>query len=360
MRPLNLFLKTKSLLIIAMLVMAQYLSSDPSFFDRAPRPGKETIVPNPAHLFNCQECLCQLIAAGFGKVAPLTHVIFVDGGTQTEVSQQDGSISCPYSTIQSAIDSIPAATSANELRQVYYILIASGTYDEDLVIDGTRKKIALLGLGPVNLGIMNGPSWTPGGPGGTIRNITWFTSTLDNFGTGIRNALIITSLDQFGEGITTHESYISKFRVSGDINCSNISASGSAELQFSVEVFGDLNTPTDIFQVYLYKSRIRGVFSGGPSTNFQVAEFCRFQGLVTVGRYSHIISCNFNNGMTVSTASSPGDVSPRGMMLSQFAGTFTGPPSSFLLDTVTNYWFVTLGGVLAGGATKVLLFDTTP
>lgn len=56
---------------------------------------------------------------------------------------------------------------------MFVVLIAPGIYDEDLTIDdGGQKRIALIGLGPVHLGLMSGSSWTPTG-GDTARSITW-------------------------------------------------------------------------------------------------------------------------------------------------------------------------------------------
>ena len=48
-------------------------------------------------------------------------------------------------------------------------------------------------------------------------------------------------------------------------------------------------------------------------------------------------------------------ITPPGMVNSTFAGTFTGPPRSLLLDAATNEWFGRNGASLSGGATKSLL-----
>ena len=78
-------------------------------------------------------------------VAPITNVIFVD--VNGIAVGANGSIGHPYTTIQAAIDTIPTPVTPSvdpaADRKVYSIIIAPATYDEDLTIDITRKRIIL-------------------------------------------------------------------------------------------------------------------------------------------------------------------------------------------------------------------------
>jgi hypothetical protein len=64
-------------------------------------------------------------AGGSGTIPPLSRVLYVDGGTQTPVPKQDGSIAAPYSTIGAALATIPASTtSAEDNNSMWTILVA--------------------------------------------------------------------------------------------------------------------------------------------------------------------------------------------------------------------------------------------
>lgn len=294
-----------------------------------------------------------------GPALPLTYTFFVDGSTTIESSQQTGSIGKPFSTIQSAINAVPSATDSFSMQQVYQIIITSGIYDESLTIDGSGKRIALIALGPVSLGLMNGSGWVPTSTD-VRRSINWVLNGND-FQSGINNALLIASISPVGGG-SINQGYLNKFRISGDINVTNAS-SQRADLMVNAEIFGNLHTDIQgTTEVYLYSSRIHGVFSGLPNTLLQEAEDTQFDERVSVNAYSNISGCHFEDGMTVTSASNAG-LRPDGFQETSFSGTFTGPAQSLRLDLYTNYWFDPNGGnaaSLAGGATKQLLYSLTP
>jgi hypothetical protein len=66
--------------------------------------------------------------------------------------------------------------------------------------------------------------------------------------------------------------------------------------------------------------------------------------------------------MTVASAANAG-LFPEGILDCFWASgpkTFTGPAGSLRLNGNTNYWFKVNGGLLAGGATKVMQDDLVP
>lgn len=267
----------------------------------------------------------------------------------TVVFPQSGTIST-YTTIQDAFTAIPSATNATEARQVYTMYIPSGTYDEDVTVQINNKRIVVVCIGSVGLGTLTGSSW---GSGGTPRSLT-----INNNGTnptidGIRSGIAFTSINPYTDGFSTHESYLSKFRISGDLNIQS-TIGITSEVYFEGEVFGNVVTSsyTGTLNCYFKNSRFRGTV-GSSQLRLQAAIRSRFDALLTCNNYTLIDNCQIAAGMTVSSASP--DLEPDGITNSYFTGTFTGPASSLRLDGVTNYWFITNAASLAGGATKVYL-----
>jgi hypothetical protein len=299
-----------------------------------------------------------------GAPGPGARVAFVDGTIGNDMTGAFGTMR-PFQTIQAAINAVPTPAIGDNAasRQVFVIVIAPGTYDEDLAVDLTRKRIILSSWGPWNLGTFDSADWQPSG---VRRNVT-ITTTDNVINDGIRNAFSIQPMLPAGESLTTHQSYFAKPRISGKIDLAGIAAgTPSIELTLSCEIYGttggsggdSIVAGNTIIQSYLYHCRMRGMITG-PNWNFQVAERSRFGGLVTISMYSTIFSCRFDSGMTVSSALNAG-VLPGGFYDSDFAGTFTGPAGSLRLDGATNYWFKTNGALLAGGATKVIQDDLVP
>jgi len=262
-----------------------------------------------------------------------------------------------FQTIQAFLDAVPAGDDSAGARNVYVAQIAPGDYDEDLAVDISRKRIILTGPGPWNLGTFDGADWSPSG---TRRDIvvTGAAANVD----GIRPGLVITNNLPVTEAMTTHQSYLTKPRISGKIDLTGAAGIGSIELGLQCEIFGDdlgvsIDAGAAIIQSYIYHSRIRGTLTGS-NWQFQVAERSRFSGLISVDNYSLIQSCRIDGGMTV-TGAPPAGITPFGIIASNFTGgTFTGPAGSVLLDGVSNHFFKTNGVALAGGpATKVIIDD---
>ena len=267
----------------------------------------------------------------------------------------------PFKTIQAFLDAVPAGNDSASARNVFTAEIAPGDYDEDLAVDISRKRIVLTGPGSWNLGTFGAGDW---GPSGVRRNIT-VTGAAANID-GIRPGLVIASNLPVTEAMSTHESYLTKPRISGKIDLTGAAGIGSIELGLICEIFGEVGPPdvsidagAAIIQSYIYHSRMRGRVTGS-NWQFQVNERTRFDGLITVDNYSLLLSCRVNGGMTV-TSVPPAGITPFGIVSTNFTGgTFTGPPLSVLLDAYSNHFFKTNAVVLAGGATKVILGDLVP
>lgn len=288
------------------------------------------------------------------------YTIYVDWNATLPPAQQTGQQVAPFSTIQAGINQVPDCLSVIACHQVWTIAIAPGTYDEDLVINGTHRRILLSAyLGPVNLGNMTGSSWTPG-PGDVRRSITW-TAT-DDFSGQLRNGLGIESPAPLAAGQTTNEAFLTKFRISGNLIMTD--AAASAEVYLNCEIFGDFNT-TGIVQLYMYRGRTRGnMYTGTTASNLQTAELWRFDKAPVIALYGSIRACQFVAGIQVGSTGLAG-IAPDGFIDTQFAGNFTclaaNCANCFRLDTYTNYWFVANGGSLVGtGATKLLYYSTAP
>jgi hypothetical protein len=287
------------------------------------------------------------------NLRPFTYVIYVDGGADNGGVDPDGSIRYPFTTIQDALDTIPAASSALDSRKSYMIKIMAGNYDEDLLIVGSKRRIILYAEGQVTLGNITGSSWSYDSAADTARTITW--NATSEF-TSVPNSLVITGSVPESEGALATDSFTSKFRISGGLDIvSNVTL---ADIHVNAEIFGTLtigNTATT--NLYLHHSRVRGVVTGGSNTQFQVCEMSTFDALVTVGKYGSMRMCNFAAGMTVSSATAL-TAKPDGFVSSRLVGTFTGPANSLRLDAYTNYVFVTASGVLGGSASKVIMNST--
>ncbi len=282
-----------------------------------------------------------------GSTESLVKIQLISGGDGSGTPTTIGT----YGTIQQAIDAVPAGASGPSIRTVYTVLIPQGTYDEDLTIDITNRHIELCALGPVNIGLFNNAFWAAS----NTRNITILdtSATVD----GIRSTLGIGSYLHYATASTTHPAYSTSFRISGSIIW-NIAPPGftDIELYLQADVFGDIDSSlsaTHNFNLYLNRCHVRGQIKGSRN-RLQLADWCTFDGLVTCNSYSTLLNSIFTGGMTVSSASSAG-FTLFGMIGCDIHGTFTGPANSMVLDSTSNYFFQSNGGVLAGGATQILL-----
>jgi len=294
-------------------------------------------------------------------VFPLSSTIFVDGSTKFTNLSQDGSIARPYSTIQQAINAVPVAQNANDYRKVFTIIISSGVYDEDLVIQGNGKHIKLCALGPVTLGNATGPNFQPAA-GDIARSITWNVTSGNDFGTQIPTNLTISSLVFPEQGGLLNEGYLSQFRITGSLN---VSGNGAGFLSFNGELFNNLNvTGFSSFDLYLFSSHIRGsVQASNNNYILQIAKDSFFDGPIQIGSYGKISRSVIASGMQVSSPlagqESATIEAPIGIYATSLKGNFQGPAGSiFLLDAPSNYWFLQPPqGSVSGGAIKELIYN---
>ena len=300
-----------------------------------------------------------LIARQTGALSSFgqTNVGYVDGVLGNDATGEIGT-SKPFQTIQAFIDAVPPGDDAAGARNVYVAQISPGSYDEDLAIDISRRRIILTGPGPWGLGEFNSVDWTPSNARNVV--VTGDDANID----GIRPGLVITNNLPLTEAWTTHESYLTRPRISGRIDLSGVGAIGSVELGLTCEIFDDAGTGqcieagATIIQSYMYHCRMRTGLHG-TNWNFQQAFYSRFQGLVDVSGWSLIDTCRIDTGITTVTGPSVG-IFPYGMLDTHFFGTYTGPVGSAVMDGVTNYFFKLNAAVLAGGATKTIIDDLVP
>lgn len=81
---------------------------------------------------------------------PLHRTIYVDGNTTTPLADRNGSISCPYGTIQAALDTIPDPPDLSDvldLSQPFVLLVASGVYFEDVVLPVNGYSVHIQAIG---------------------------------------------------------------------------------------------------------------------------------------------------------------------------------------------------------------------
>lgn len=298
-------------------------------------------------------------SAGAGAVTA-QYTALVDPVFGVDATGTIGNLSLPYKTIQAAIDDVPEATTSAEIRRVFVILISSGSYDEDLTINLTRRHIALMGLGPWNLGTFDASTanWGPDNTRNIVCNVN--LGNIDS----IRHSLTIGTVFAPGEGLVTHPSYNTGPRISGNITINdNVVGGTTKELYLQCQVFDNgatgnsvilagVGAPTGALNIYAWRARFASAV-GGSASRLQWADRTRFTGLITVTAYSRIQNCQVEGGLTTTLAAP--DIEPNGIVDTNWAGTFTGPAGSFRTDAYTDRFFLLNGATLAGGATKVFL-----
>ena len=109
---------------------------------------------------------------GAGRcLLPLFRAIYVDVNTPLAPTAQNGSISCPFDSIQTALDTIPALIAGTtaavllDARQGFVILTAPGDYSSEVItFPSVGRMIILRALGGLALPAFN-PIGTPSGLG---------------------------------------------------------------------------------------------------------------------------------------------------------------------------------------------------
>lgn len=253
-----------------------------------------------------------------------------------------------YTTIQSALNAIGAATNVTEFKTHYYVTVAGGIYDESLTIPRGRS-ITLIAEGQVILGDGAGANWASTTP----RSITTDFRDVDAFGSDIKPALNIISITQV-DPTSTFLAEAGCFRISGNLNIAGGGGAIASTVNLiSVKIDGLLNASSSgLVNLLMLKTYIVGTITGA-STILQRIIDCQFDSLISVDGYNSFTNCEIKAGMTVVTNFNT--LPPSGIFHSTLFGTFTGPASSIKLDLSSDYFFRTNSAVLGGAATKVLL-----
>lgn len=343
----------------------------------------------------------------------LTRVRFVDAGAGS--SAEHGSITHPYRTIQAAVDAIGVPVTVVESAEDWTILIAPGDYDEDVAISGP-VRLALIGLGAFRMGRYTVAGGTQTNivavSGATPRNLVWTYDREQMIADGAAPQLVIGTID--GTEVVRHGKPIVN-RISGSIVIQGtagsppptpgdppVPAGGTAFLaiantQVDAGITRDPDAPngetaatqpavnaveaeiagTD-YRAFAgtlvdrhFRARFRGDIHGAltaqsgnaPPYVLATSQMSQYEGAVRVTQYASVDQAAFASGMTVSRAPGLGallSIGPPGITNSTFAGVFTGPAGSLLLDAATNTWFIRNGGTLAGAATKAFLGEASP
>jgi hypothetical protein len=252
----------------------------------------------------------------------------------------------PYTTIQSALTAIGAATTRamNETPQV--VFVDGGVYDEDLTIPSGRL-ITMVGLGTVVLGDGLGANWSSG----NTRNISWSPLAADIYGgSSIRAALSFTNINH-SDATSTFFTHSGCWRISGALT---VVADATYTLNLtSVELFGALSgTGTGLGAYLTYRSIFKSTITA-TACILSRSEDSQFNGLMTLFGYNAILNSEILAGMTVTA--NQNTLPPSGIFFSTLSGTFTSPALGIKLDDVSDYFFVANGATLGGSASKVYL-----
>ncbi|MDP1880180.1 MAG: hypothetical protein Q8K60_04500 [Parachlamydiaceae bacterium] len=312
-----------------------------------------------------------------GPDRPLTNTIFVDVNTTS--TTQDGSITNPYSSIQTALNTITPGTTVNGKLRTVTLLIASGIYPENLVINSNNNQIELVALGSVYIVNFMTPSVDP-------RSVTinFLATTVPDPSLGFGDMVSFTDLNS---------SFFYKNAQSGEIG-------QTGQFLITGTLFiNDLSTATTAPNLVSYRGGIIGIPLGGgsPTTSIDGTGSTRLHFLnldnasivsslndpfavinardtlfggnspsVVVNSYGLIYYSAISNGMTIATV--PGLLAGRGSGIysSDLSGTYTytgpvpaAPNLPWLFDGATNYWRKQNGAVVNIAEVEVL-FDGTP
>jgi hypothetical protein len=319
----------------------------------------------------------------------LTRILFVDGSATSPTA--DGSLDKPYQSIQAAVGAVQVPATVAESLQEWMILIAPGDYDEDVTISGP-VRLAFIGLGAFRLGRYTAAGGTQTNivavAGAMPRNLVWSYEIGQVISDGAAPQLVIGTIG--GTDVVRHGKPIAN-RISGSIIIRGTAVSGASggtaflaiastqvdagikqdpsspkketnPTQPAVDVMGFSGTLVDRHFNSRFRGAVLGPLNSIPATApaYVLATSFRslYEQLLQVTGYASIEQAGVERGMTVSQVPNLGSlksVLPPGMVNSTFAGEFTGPPGSLLLDAATNTWFIRNAAKLAGGATKCFL-----
>jgi len=318
-------------------------------------------------------------SGGGGGIFTFPEILFVGPGSPG--AADDADLNTPFVTIQGALDTIGIPADPADFVRRFIVIVATGVYDEDLVVPAGRL-IQLLAMGPVVLGD-GSQNWYDSA---TPRNITWnLDDALELVPDKQRPTLILgPALAPIGAGATIHNAYGSEWFVSGSLIPTLLGAAGTNELALtnvrlargidgSGAVGAGINTYIDRIQCGRINpvpvpptTPTESLVINAPSMRLIYAHECLFGlpygsqgGHVQVQWWNRIIRCNFRDGFTPSGGSiSDPELGRAGMYLTEFVGTYTAG-GTLPVDGVTNH-SIKATGAIGGGAAKTIISDLTP
>lgn len=247
-----------------------------------------------------------------------------------------------------ALTAIGALPTGLARRTDYFVVNATtNTFQVSLTSGGAAVDFTDTGDAPGGFNILYG----------TTGNVDIaYSPNVGSLG-GVRSGFHFSSIENYPVGWQAHPSYGSGgWRIMGSLSSITATIGADLEMYFNGEIFGNIiftGAAATSYQLNLYNGRLRGgLFDVAThKTSLQFVENFRFGGKIDVNKYSRISNSIIDQGMVVQSATH--DYNTAGIYNTRFAGVFTGPANSLLLDPVTNYWFGITAATLAGGATKV-------
>lgn len=261
-------------------------------------------------------------------IQPFQYDLFVDHDSISLTP--DGSISNPYPTINAALAQVQGIASAPNVT--YTLLIAGGTYNEDVVVNQAGLSVSGPAIALVPLSDV------------VVTSFTWNYDAAQT-----HPCVAIRTID-------THTSDpIARFIITSTctIDAGN-SNNGFGLFEMSAKVGGAMTTASIGFDntIYLnlYNCDLQTISTVASSvrTILLSAENCTFNGLVSVASYGRIQACDITSGMTIQQAPSNSlfGFTPNtslGIFSSRCAGVFQplapSPAHFFYVDPATHYWF---------------------
>ncbi len=298
-----------------------------------------------------------------GIEAPLVanNTFWVDLATLASVGNQDGSFTSPFATIQQGIDAVPVGTTSEGARHVYRVLVASGTYDEDLSWDVNGRRIHVMGWnGPVNLGVFDANTWQP--TAAPRRNIV-ISGDADTVIDNIRSYVAIGSDVDTGSAGGSVSSSFTSFRISGqiEVTATTTGNAGNIEWDLNAEVYGTdgsssgvsfsaVNNPT--MSLNMRRCNFRGSVDTGTAGDILRAEFVRFRAPVSTCGLVLWRECRIEDGLFLEVNTSTGSDNVRGLVHCSFEGLFDGSDAlpEILVDQYTRNTMIANGATFGAGA----------
>jgi len=306
-------------------------------------------------------------SGGGGGIFTYPTILYVAPGATGAADDADPNT--PFVTIQGAVAAIGGPpVDADDQKRRFIVLIASGSYDENVVLPAARF-IELLGIGPWILGDGAGADFASTTP----RNLTIQTNSDQEFVIDLDGACrptVVVGTLVTGDTSSTHTAYAIGGIISGQVLYQATGGSGTTvELHLNhVKVVDDFDATGHLgaVNVYVYRSFFDGAFIGrspgaapyDATTNIIIAESTEFDGLITTFEVSRMVHCQIQGGMDYE-----GFVNylpPQGLIGCDLAGTFTNNGSGNIeLDTLSNYYFVA-NAAAAVPAAKTILHSLVP